>query len=871
MSFLLNPIIEEGENMKRKVVNLVLSLIGPIALIVILSMPIGPLTGGLGIIQPIGGIFDNGAPDPGSQTITLPGLGAEVEVVIDHMGIPHIYADSVHDAMMALGYMHARDRLFQITMQNFFAAGRISEIVGAYANSSDMFYRAIGLKRSAQQTLDWYVANAATYPAVAEALDAIYAEVEGANTFIRSLTSATMPIEFKILGYTPELWTPVDCFVNAKMLTWGLSGGLEDFQRLWIRNTLGNDTLYNGLFPDLMPFTIPIIQEQTNISYSEYPLAPGMAPATDDPGQFSSLTSADEAMIPKDKLEALLDIFNEVLNPLGDIELVGSNNWAVNGSKSSTGMPIVAGDPHLTLQAPSVWYEAHIIVPGVLDVTGTTFPGLPAILIGHNDHVAYSFTNVGADVNDIFVEQLNPTNPNQYMYNGEYRNFIIHDETIHTKEGIDIPFIVKESVHGPLIDSVMKTYNLDTETYWNLAMNWTGSGVTHEMIAAQGFMKADNLSEFIDAMYWWDSPPQNCVFGDDSGNIAMLVVGRFPVRAGYTGEYPVVGLNDSIGMVSNIPYAYNPREINPSRGFVSSANQRTINPSEYGYDILGPQDNGYRARRIFYLLDHTDNISVEDMKRFQADVVEVRAEVILPYVIDAWDSIGGGNTTISDAVGLLRAWAFDMEPDLVAPTIWYYLLDAIHYETFDEIRSINSAIPLSRTPVLEQLIVTNNSYYFDDHTTAGTVETRDDILVRALYTGINKLAKEWVNETNWIYGNRHVVYIDHLAGFTHIGGGPQRGQNTINVAPGWIVTHGPSTRLVADLSNIGISYMAYPGGQSGNLFSPHWDDNFQLWYAYDPVLKHYGYHVLYFYSTAAAFRTADTDGSMIERTITFVP
>ena len=856
--------------MKRKVVNLALSLIGPIALIVILTMPIGPLTGGLGIIQPIGGIFDNGAPDPGSQTITLTGLDAEVEVIIDHLGVPHIYAESVHDAMMALGYMHARDRLFQVVMQNFFAAGRISEIVGGYAASSDMYYRAIGLKRSAQASLDWYEANAATYPEVAEELDAIYAEVEGANAFIRSLTSATMPIEFKVLGYTPELWTPVDCFTNAKMLTWGLSGGTEDFNRQWIRETLDNDTLYNDMFPDLMPYTIPIVQEQVNISYAEYPLAPGMAPATDDPGQYTSMALAGEAVIPDDKLEALISTMNEVIDPLGDFQFVGSNNWAINGSKSSTGMPIVAGDPHLTFQAPSVWYEAHIVVPGELDVTGTTFPGLPAVLIGHNEHVAYSFTNVGADVTDIFVEQLNPTNPDQYMYNGEYRNFTIHQEDIHTKEGEVIPFIVKESVHGPCIDSVLNTHSLYSDSNPNLAMNWTGSGVTHEMVAAGQFMKADDLDEFIDAMYWWDSPAQNCVFGDDSGNIAMLVVGRFPVRAGYTGEYPVVALNDSVGMVSNIPYAYNPREINPARGFVQSANQRTIDPSNYGYDILGPQANGYRARRIFYLLDNNDGISVDDMKKFQADVVEVRAEVIVPYVIDAWDAVGDGNSTISDAVDLLRVWNFDMEPDLVAPTIWMYLLDAIHYTTFDEIRTISSSIPLSRTPILEELIVTDNGYYFDDHTTV-PVEPRDEILVQSLFKAIDTLTTEWEDEPDWTYGNRHIIFIDHLAGFTYIGGGPRRGQNTIDVASGWTVTHGPSTRLIADLSQIEKSYMAYPGGQSGNIFSPHWDDIFEIWNSFNEITEQHGYHELYFYSTADAFRTADTGNTLIERTITFVP
>ncbi|MBY8996284.1 MAG: penicillin acylase family protein, partial [Candidatus Thorarchaeota archaeon] len=732
------------------------------------------------------------------------------------------------------------------------------------------FYRSIGLARSAQDTLEWFEANAASDSEVADALDGVNALVEGANVFINSLTSANMPIEFKILGYTPEPWTPVDCFINAKMLAWGLAGSIMDFQRQWIRTTLDNDTLYNDLFPDVMPNTIPIIQEQYNLSIGEYPLGPGKVPVSADPDQFSGIILADEAIIPNDKLEAVIKMMNEVIKPLGDFEFVGSNNWAINGSKSSTGMPIVAGDPHLGYQAPSVWYETHIVVPGVLDVTGTTFPGLPGVLIGHNDHVAYSFTNVGADVNDIFVEELNPANPDQYMYNGEWRDFTIHQEYIHTKEGEVIPFTVKESVHGPCIDSVQPTYSSDSETHPNLAMNWTISGVTHEMVAIAEVMKADDLTEFMNAMYWWDTAPQNCVFGDDSGNIAMLVVGRLPIRAGYTGEYPITALNDSVGMVSYVPYAHNPREVNPSRGFVQSANQRTIDPSNYAYDILGPQANGYRARRIFYLLDNNDGITVDDMKRFQADVVEVRAEVIVPYVIAAWDAVGDGNTTIADAVELLRPWDFDMEPDLEAPTIWMYLLDAIHEETFDEVSSIDTAIPLSRTPILEEFIVTDNAYYFDDHSTV-PVETRDEILVQALFKAIDTLTAEWVDESDWVYGNRHTIYIEHMAGFTFIGGGPHRGQNTINVAGGWIASSGPSTRLIADLNAIDMSYMAYPGGQSGNMFSPHWDDIFDIWYSFNEVTEQHGYHVMYFYSTAVAFRTADTDDSLIERTITFVP
>ncbi|MFW9927276.1 MAG: penicillin acylase family protein, partial [Candidatus Thorarchaeota archaeon] len=854
------------------VVNLALSFIGPIALIVILSMPIGPLTGGLGIIQPIGGIFDNGALEPRNQVISLTGLTAEVEVIIDHLGVPHIYAESTEDAFMALGYMHAKDRLFQVVMQNALAAGRVSEIVGGYAASSDMFYRTIGLARSAQESLEWYEANAATDPAVAQTLDGINAMVDGANIYISSLTSATMPMEFKVLGYTPEPWKPVDCFINAKMLAWGLAGGIYDFERQWIRTTLDNDSMYNDLFPGIMPLNIPIIQEQVNLSLAQYPLGPGKVSVSAYPNQ-QMRTLAEMAEIPQDKLESVMNMMNDVIRPFGDLEFVGSNNWAINGSKSDTGYPILAGDPHLGHQAPSVWYEAHIVVEGELDVIGTTFPGLPGVLIGHNDHIAYSFTNVGADVNDIFVEELNPSNPDQYLYNGEYHNFTVHQEDILTKEGDVIPFIVKESIHGPLIDSVRNTYGFDDESHPNLAMNWTISGVTHGIVAISQLMFADDVYDAIEAFYWWDSAAQNCVVADDSGNIAMLVVGRLPIRAGYTGEYPVTALNDSVGMVSWIPYAHNPREINPSRGFVQSANQRTIAPGNYAYDILGPQAPGYRGRRIYHLLDTMSDISVDDMKRIQADVVEVRAEVIVPYIIDAWDNAGDGNTTIASAVDILRTWEYDMEPNLEAPTIWMYLLEELHYEIFDEIRSASTSLRLSFFPVLEDFIVSNDAYYLDDHTT-GPVETRDDILVRALESAIDELMTEWADEPDWEYGNRHVIEIDHLGGFTSIGGDdyPLRGQLTINVAGGWRPGSGPSTRLIADLGAIDISYMAYPGGQSGNIFSPHFSDIFEIWYYFDEVEEYHGYHRMYFYPTADAFRTANSDlVPLIERTITFVP
>lgn len=860
---------------KRKAINLVLSLIGPIALIVILTMPIGPLAGGLQIIAPTGGIFDVGigVNQPEMQTVRLPGLDANVVVLQDQWGIPHVYGDTVEEAFMAMGYIHARDRLFQMYMQNYLAAGRISEIVGGYAASSDKFHRTIGFERAAKRTMAWFEANT-NNPDVAYTLSVIDAEVAGVNAFIDTMTSANTPIEFKILGFNPPHWRRLDIFIFAHYQCWGLAGGFGDLRNQWIRATLNNDTMFDEVIPWTMPYSVPIIPEQFNLSISEYPDANGGYPANPNPSSLKRSVIAEEAYIPQEKLEVLIKTIDEVIKPFGDMEIVGSNNWVVSGNRSATGEPILCNDPHLGFQTPALWYESHIVVPGELDVTGVGFAGMPGIILGHNEHTAWGWTNVGADVLDIFVEQLNPNNSSEYMYNGAYRAFEVHDESILTKEGNIVPFEVLESVHGPLVDSIANTYDVDSEDSPNLAMRWTGNDVIHNIMAVGMINKMSDLESYFDAAYWWDIPAQNMVYADDQGNIALTAMGRYPIRAGYDGHFPVQALNDSVGWVSNVPYAYIPRTVNPSQGYIQSANQLSIDWNTYGFELLGPYADGYRGRRIDSLLAADDSVTMDDMKRFQADALEVRAQEIVPYVVDAWNNVGDGNTTVDEIIGWLDSWDYVMDPDEKAPTIWMFLRSAIHYETFDEIRSINSSLMLSRTPVLEKFIKDNNVYYFDDHTTAGVVETRDEILVRAIYRALDDLVADPVfgnNPADWDYGNKHRVYYDHLADLTSVGGIPHRGQLTLNVANGWRVGGGPSWRLVADMSNIPMSYGIYAPGQSGNPFSPHFDDLFWIQYSYDELTEQHGYHLIYYYATAAAFQAADTDGTMIEAVITFAP
>jgi penicillin amidase len=791
------------------------------------------------------------------------------EVVIDEWGIPHIYGETVEDAFTALGYMHARDRLFQMVMQTYLAAGRISEVVGEMGVDTDKRHRTYGFAKSAEETYQWYLLHAATNEDVNYTIRAVHAHVNGVNAFINSMTSENTPIEFKILGYTPDQWEPVYSFIWAKYMTWGLSGGIRDLRNEFIRVQLDNDSMYNDLFPDVYPDTIPVIPEQFNLSLSDYPLAPGGYPASIVPPVPTAIEDEPTNLISTDKIAQILDTTSDLVDLFGDRAILGSNSWAVNGSKTADGHAILSNDPHLGLQAPSLWYEVHIVVPGELNVQGGSLPGTPGILIGHTEHISWGMTNVGADVLDIFVEDLNPSNLHQYRYNGEWKDFEIVDEPIHVKGGATVAFNVSWSVHGPCIDSATSTYDFDNdESYPSLAMNWTGSGVTHEVMTLGILNRANNLTEYYDAMYWWDSPPHNFIYADDEGNIAITVAGRFPIRAGYSGNFPVQAVNDSVGMVSNVPYAFNPRSVNPSQCFLQSANQKSIDPASYPYTILGAQSPDYRGERIHTYLDSASDLTVEDMMQLQADILDLTAQKMLPYVLDAWT---GGNSTIETLIGWLSAWDYQMDVDQPTPTIWTYLLDNMRYEVFDELRSVGLSATTAQVPVLEWVLTNNITYYLDDHTTEGVAETMDDILVRALHRTASDLYAISDDENDWVYGLHHIIRIDHLAGLTYIGGGEHRGSGyTLNVGSGPVVTHGPSRRMIVNYAPTPEYYTVYPGGQSQVMFSEHWDDLFDLWYGYDSNTKHYGYTQEYNYSTATSFEAAD-DGTMIEMILILLP
>ena len=637
-------------------------------------------------------------------------------------------------------------------------------------------------------------------------------------------------------------------------------GNIEEieFQRFWTRIRISKNKSQKGSAPKV---------SVTNLKKE----------GIEDLSTVQPVSYSNEVKIPQSKLEALIS-WQDSVNPPYDSVFSGSNCWVVDGTKSATGNPLLAHDPHNPLSAPASSYEAHIVVPGELNVAGLSYPGLPVIISGQTEHVAWGMTTIGSDLVDVFVEEINPSNSDQYMYNGEWHDFEIRDELIHVKNGWDVRFSVKWSVHGPLIDSAITTFDLDIEDAPNLAMNWTGHSVTTSPIAYMLLNRADNIEDYFDALYYLDTFDTNIFYADDQGNIAVTSTGRFPIRSGYSGKYPVKATDDSTGIVGYIPYNYLPRSVNPSQHYLQSSNQIPIDPEDYSYDIQPAYtdfDSGYRSRRANELLLKDDSITVEDLMVIQADSLDLRAQIIVPYVVDAWEGSGVVNAEIQSVVDALDGWDYVMDTDDAMPTFWYYLIDSIRDLTFDEVDGIQFFTP--EDPVLEDLIVNEKQYYFDKRDTPGIVESRDDILVESLELAYESIVDDMGSYTNdWLWGNHHIALLEHPGGFDTIeSDGLRGGDYTINaLTTDWpdsfTCYHGPESRRVVDLGNIEDSYYVYPGGQSGDSSSPHWDDLFELWYTFDETTQHYGYHKMYFYSSASDFVDSDTDGSMIEGMISFV-
>lgn len=513
--------------------------------------------------------------------LSVPGLLAEVKVVRDENGVPHITAKNEHDLFFAQGFVQAQDRLFQMDLSRRQASGQLSEVIGEAAVKRDKFFRTLGLRRAAKASYDAYNE---------EAKKVLQAFANGVNAYIElAKQEGRLPIEFRLLGYEPKPWTPIDSLTIGKYMAFDLGGHWQGQAfRYWALKNLPKEKAYD-LFPSYPKDAPTIVQAYKDV-------------------QLSVEKAFASAVIPR--------------------EWNGSNNWVVSGKKTKSGKPLLANDPHLSLSTPSIWYQMHLQAP-TLNVSGVIFSGIPGIILGHNEHVAWGVTNTGPDVQDLYIEKRNPANKRQFLYNGKWEDARVVKEPIKVKGGKTIPYKVTITRHGPVISDF--AYKDDNMAF---SLCWTALDPSTELQAILEMNKATNWQQFEKALEHFHVPTQNFVFAAKDGTIAYKANGKIPVRKKGDGLLPVPGWTDEYEWIGFIPFDRLPRVVNPKEGFIATANNKVIG-NHYPYHISHHWAQPYRYMRIAQVLESKNNLTIEDMKKLQMDQTNLWAKEFVPVLVQA--------------------------------------------------------------------------------------------------------------------------------------------------------------------------------------------------------------------------------------------
>lgn len=786
-------------------------------------------------------------PDTGG--ITVPGLDAEVEVVRDPSGVPHIYASTPHDLFMAQGYVHAQVRFWQMDFWRHIGSGRLGEMFGESQLETDKFLRTLGWAEIAEQELR------DSDPNVRALLEAYAA---GVNAYLADHKGASLSLEYVILrltnpGYVPEPWTPQHSLTWAKVMAWDLGGNMsEEIQRAVLTPLLGPERL-EELYPPY-PAMHPVI----------VPDMAGRAPQ--DEG-----TAASDTHIPPSLLHALSTRV-QALQGLtgGGLSGIGSNNWVIAGERTTTGLPLLANDMHLGIQMPSIWYEnsLHCMEVGPdcpYAVSGFSFAGVPAVIVGHNADIAWGVTNVNPDVQDLYLERINPENPNQYQVNGEWVDMETREETIHIAGGESETITVRQTRHGPLLSD----FDEDLEALSQLgagpvgpmaiSLRWTGLEPSSILRAVFHLNLASDWREFQAALQHWDVPSQNFVYADVSGNIGYQTPGRIPIRARGDGSSPVPGWTDEYEWTGYISFDELPTSFNPPEGYIATANNAVAGP-EYPRFLGTSWDYGYRADRIQELIQQAGTLSIEDIQRIQADNYHAMGPILIP-LLESLDLEPHGDGSEPDRedlreyVALLSGWDYqndmDSAPAALFNAFWRHLI----LDTFAD------DLPLDWLPddsrgfmVISQLLESPTNPWWDDRSTS-TPEDRDMIMRQALTDAVQELRTALGEDPKgWSWGDLHTATFRNQSlgqsgiapiealfnrGPYAVGGG-----SSIINATGWDVWKGyqvrslPSERMIVDLSDFDNSLWIHPTGQSGHAFHRHYADMVDLWrqVGYRPML-----------------------------------
>lgn len=718
---------------------------------------------------------------------------------------------------------------------------------------TDTFLRTLGWARVAQLEL------AAMPP---DELALLQAYADGVNAYLADHKGAALSLEYAVLklltpSYAPEAWQPINTLTWAKAMAWDLSDqGAPEIERTILSKTLTPEQIAE-LFPPY-PSDHPDVVPNFSISAT-----PGRA----TPQSQGIQALAD--MYPA--FESILGSVNNVASVLGPSSSgIGSNNWVIGGSRTSTGEPFLADDMHLGEQMPSIWYEVglHCTPKGPdcpYNVVGFSFAGVPGVIVGHNDRIAWGFTNVGPDVLDLYIEKINPDNPNQYEVNGQWVDMTLVHETLQVAGSSPVDLTVRYTRHGPIIGdntdtgfTESDTWGIDLPANYAISMRWTALEPSNIYRAILGLDRAQNWNDFRQAAAYFTVPSQNMVFADIDGNIGYQTPGNIPIRLpGQSGNYPVPGWTDAYEWQGYIPFDQLPRSYNPPEGFITSANNAVVG-SSYPYIITTDWDYGFRAARIVQLIEAAPGpIDAAYIQMIHGDDYNASAAYMVPLLLQ----LPLQDEHLIEVRNMLTNWDYQNKMDLAAPALYNVYWRAVLARTFHD------DLPQEYWPdggdrwfeVMRRLVQMPDSSWWDDKTTPA-IENRDYILSLAFSDAVaeleNILGK---NASQWTWGDLHTLTFHNQSlgssgvapieavfnrGPYHTSGG-----NSIVNATSWDATETdsakayqvnwlPSERMIVDMSNLSVSLTVNTTGESGHAFSRNYADQVNLWRTiqYHPML-----------------------------------
>ncbi|MCT7996060.1 penicillin acylase family protein [Laspinema olomoucense] len=785
-----------------------------------------------------------------SGQILLPQLSDRVEVRRDAYGIPHIYASNSHDLFLAQGYIHAQDRFWQMDFWRHLGAGRLSELFGESQLKTDQFLRTLGWARIAQQEIQ-------TLPD--EFIAPLTAYTEGVNAYLQEHHSTDLSLEYGILkvmnpSYKPEPWQPEHTLTWAKVMAWDLGTNLdEEIERGVLLQTYSPEQV-NELFP---PYSnqAPVILPDWKIAQEDSKLMGN---------QLGEITSGETEVPMAAIASGLSPSFNSISEQLSALATltgprggeIGSNSWVVSGAKTSTGKPLLANDPHLGIQMPSIWYEMGLHCTSKTadcpyDVTGFSFAGMVGIIIGHSERIAWGCTNVGADTMDLYIEKINPQNPNQYEVNGKWVDMEQVTETIQIAGGKTELQTVRYTRHGPLISEtysklkplLVPDLTSNNPDIYAIALRWTGLEPARLFTAILQLNQAQNWQDFRKAAQDFDIAAQNLVYADIDGNIGYQMPGKLPIRTKSDGRYPLPGWTDEHEWNGYIPFEQLPFTFNPPSGYIVTANNAVVDES-YPYLITKDWDYGFRAQRILELLNtKKTGFDFESFREMQGDNYNLNAQKLVPILLN----LPLGDSHLERIRDLLKDWDFQMGEQSSAAALfesfWTQLLTATFHDNFLADFWPNGGQRWMK--VMADLVERQESFWWDNVLTP-EVENRNLIFQKAFSAAVaeleNRLGK---NPQGWEWGDLHqATFRNQSLGQSGIapieaifnrGGVAIAGGNAIVNATAWNArksfeaTWIPSMRMILDLSDLNASVAVTSPGQSGHAFHRHYADLIPLW------------------------------------------